>query len=56
MNPRILIPRRTQRNPGWLRAIARWVGQQRRKLALYRFYRGLRNTRADAWRKAEQTL
>ncbi len=56
MNHNILLPRRTRQNPNWLRRIARWAGQQRRKIALYRFYRGLHNSRADSWSKAGRTL
>ena len=56
MNPHILIPRRIHRNPGWLKSAARWVGQLRRRLALYSYYRALRNTRRDAWDKAGRTL
>jgi hypothetical protein len=56
MNTRILIPRRNRRNPGWLKRLARWVGQLRRQFGLYRLYRACRCTHAEAWDKAGRTL
>lgn len=44
------------RNPGWLVRAARWVGTMRRKIAYYRFYRGIGNNHKQAWEKACNTI
>lgn len=57
MNSKLHIPRITKRrNPNWLIRLARWIGKKRRQLALYRIYRGMNHTHAEAWDKVERTL
>jgi hypothetical protein len=57
MNSKLHIPRMPKRrNPNWLIRFARWIGRHRRAFALYRFYRGMKNTHAEAWSKVERTL
>ena len=56
MNRNIIIPRRNRRNPGWIKRIARRIGQLHRQYAIYRFYRGLGCRPAAAWDKAGKTL
>lgn len=55
-NIRILVPRRTRKNPNWLIQFARWIGKTRRLIINYKFYRSLNHAPRDAWNKAVNTI
>lgn len=56
INRQILIPRRKNKNPNWLLRMARWAGKQRRMIINYQFYRDLKHSPREAWKKAQNTI